>query len=565
MSYDMTAYAELQLKKMRRRAVWKKIMCVLGCMVVFCTVYALILPAITMTDTPYCGIEEHVHGESCYKQELVCTMDIEVDMEEPEVPLAELPAEAETPAETVLVEVVAESEVPAEPEVPAEAAPEVPAPAHVHGEGCYEAVLTCPETEHGHEKQCFSNPAEDVETAEVWEQSLPSSLSGIWREDMVAVAKSQLGYRESTENYRVQEDGSVKGYTRYGAWYGAPYGDWCAMYLAFCLDYAGVENMPLEASCPAWISKLSAEDCGLYHDTASGYVPQAGDLVFFDTDYNGTAQHAGLVAEVTLGADGTPETIVSIEGNTASNCVEYMQYEGSSPIIMGYGELRQPEEQLLKNTLTYENSEMTVTAVFPAGFTLPENAVLQVQELTEDMDDYQAMADSVREAIVSGENGDLKTLKLYTWYLECEGETLQLPEDLNVDITVEYNEPLYTEEEQALAEVLTVITLEQPPMQTYALRKTSIDEEGAEEAAGYVVDVPESTVTNVEDGVTGFNLKGVVIKPTFGVAAAIEQKQGSVWYRVDQLSDLAKDDTVMIVSAEGNTALTYQGTDSGLA
>ena len=50
----------------------------LACAVVFCTVYALILPAITAENTPQCGQEEHVHTEDCYAaaesgRTLVCT------------------------------------------------------------------------------------------------------------------------------------------------------------------------------------------------------------------------------------------------------------------------------------------------------------------------------------------------------------------------------------------------------------------------------------------------------------------------------------------------------------
>ena len=50
----------------------------LACAVVFCTVYALILPAITAENTPQCGQEEHVHTEACYAaaesgRTLVCT------------------------------------------------------------------------------------------------------------------------------------------------------------------------------------------------------------------------------------------------------------------------------------------------------------------------------------------------------------------------------------------------------------------------------------------------------------------------------------------------------------
>ena len=49
----------------RRRRTWKKVVSVLACIVVFCTTYALILPAITMEKTPGCGKTEHIHSEAC--------------------------------------------------------------------------------------------------------------------------------------------------------------------------------------------------------------------------------------------------------------------------------------------------------------------------------------------------------------------------------------------------------------------------------------------------------------------------------------------------------------------
>ncbi len=50
----------------RRQSIWRKIVTVLASVVVFCTTYALILPAITMETQPVCGKEVHIHGEECY-------------------------------------------------------------------------------------------------------------------------------------------------------------------------------------------------------------------------------------------------------------------------------------------------------------------------------------------------------------------------------------------------------------------------------------------------------------------------------------------------------------------
>lgn len=52
---------------------WRKMILCLSCVVVFWTVYALILPAITL-ESKKCNIEEHTHNAECYSesQELIC-------------------------------------------------------------------------------------------------------------------------------------------------------------------------------------------------------------------------------------------------------------------------------------------------------------------------------------------------------------------------------------------------------------------------------------------------------------------------------------------------------------
>ena len=69
------------LAAQRRRKRWVKVVSAMAAVVVFCTTYALILPAITMEKDPVCGLEEHQHDETCYapgtpviQRELVCTL-----------------------------------------------------------------------------------------------------------------------------------------------------------------------------------------------------------------------------------------------------------------------------------------------------------------------------------------------------------------------------------------------------------------------------------------------------------------------------------------------------------
>ena len=66
----MQEYLKRLLQDKARLKKWKKIMLALSCVVVFCTVYALTIPAVTLA----CNMEEHTHTEECYSQdnELIC-------------------------------------------------------------------------------------------------------------------------------------------------------------------------------------------------------------------------------------------------------------------------------------------------------------------------------------------------------------------------------------------------------------------------------------------------------------------------------------------------------------
>lgn len=347
MQKTVQSEADVFLAKKRRRRLWTKIVSVLGCVVVFVTTYMLILPAITMEQTAWCGIEEHQHGDSCYEMQLVCGYDelsndghIHTDdcYNEEQVLICNQEESAghvhdescvETEQrlvcseehehttdcyETVVSYIcgLAESEgahlhgpecfetqqvlICDIPE--SESSESAGQEAHVHTDDCYERVLICQLEEHEHSLACYSNPEADLESADLWERSVSGvELTGIWADDIVSIAQTQLGYEESIQNYIVTEDGEVKGITRYGQWYGDPYGDWSGMFASFCLNYAQIpaSAVPRGEYCQDWISALS--DCGLYR-AAGSCSPLRGDIVFLDRDHDGTTDHAGFVASV---------------------------------------------------------------------------------------------------------------------------------------------------------------------------------------------------------------------------------------------------------------------------
>ena len=404
----------------RRKRRWYQVMTCLAAAVVFCTTYALILPAITLEKQ--CEIPEHTHTEACYTSvqgDLICTQSTEPQhthaeecyqetqalvcgMEEStghthgaecydeagnlicgqeeseghvhgegcyEVSRQLICGQTEEPAHqhteacyswnqvlTCGMEEHTHSEActATEPEEPVFCGKEP----HTHGESCRDeqGELTCTLEEHTHSLACYADPGADVETAEIWEQTFGDvTLTGDWRLDTLAIARSQLGYTESTRNYAVAEDGqTLMGYTRYGAWQGDPYGDWNALFAAFCLHYGGAENIPTDKDCGSWAAALA--DAFL---PAQSHEAAPGELVFFDRDGDGTADWVAIVAEVTAGEEGAPSGITVIAGD-ADDAVQQRSYALEDPTILGYyGSL---PEQAKAFTLTAQTeSGITVT------------------------------------------------------------------------------------------------------------------------------------------------------------------------------------------------------------
>lgn len=223
--------------------------------------------------------------------------------------------------------------------------------AHTHGEACRDenGELVCGTEEHTHSLACYADPGADVETAELWEQTFAGvTLTGNWRQDTLAIAKTQLGYAESTKNYVVAEDGeTVKGYTRYGAWCGEPYGDWNTMFLTFCLHYAGVEGV--DRDCGGWVTSWADA-----FEPAQSHTPAVGDLVLFDRDGDGTADRAGLVAQI------TDSGFAAMEGD-AEDAVRLLTYGADDPGILGYINLPEGPKEFTLTAQTETGITVTIT------------------------------------------------------------------------------------------------------------------------------------------------------------------------------------------------------------
>lgn len=112
----VSEYIKKLLKDKARLKKWKRITLALSCVVVFCVVYALTLPAITLEGKTICGMEEHTHTEECFQDdELVCGKEEHQHTEdcyekEEEQPVEEENTQPETPESSEEVQAATESE-----------------------------------------------------------------------------------------------------------------------------------------------------------------------------------------------------------------------------------------------------------------------------------------------------------------------------------------------------------------------------------------------------------------------------------------------------------------------
>ena len=268
------------LKGSRRRKNWvSTALMLLSFLVVLDVFWVLRQPALTQAGDAACGIVEHSHNESCWENSLIC-------------PIAE--------------------------------------EAHVHTDSCYEQMLLCGTEEHIHSITCYADKSADVETQLEWQAMFADyPFTGKLRQDLAGIAQTQVGYTESEWNFEVDGGGLRRGYTRYGAWYGAPYSDWSAMFVSFCLHYARGDPNEFPGNTGADSMAAAWNRLGRY-TPAGDYIPEEGDLVFLKEN------RVGIVTQVTGAA------VYVIQGD-AENAVAGQMLPVTDPVITGWGITAEPE------------------------------------------------------------------------------------------------------------------------------------------------------------------------------------------------------------------------------
>lgn len=110
------------------------------------------------------------------------------------------------------------------------------------------------------------------------------------------IARSELGYKEGRGND-----------TKYGKWYHLNRQPWCAMFISWCANQAGVPTnvIPKHAYTPSGAKFFKKR--GRWHKKN----PEVGDIVYYSLAGLGRISHVGIVEKV-----HGPKSWTAIEGNT---------------------------------------------------------------------------------------------------------------------------------------------------------------------------------------------------------------------------------------------------------
>lgn len=283
-----------------------------------------------------CGFEEHTHTDDCFTTETETEEKLVCGYEEGQVLSDGTAAEdgivalEDTNTATSVAEDDSSSEAVSEPVL------------HHHTEACYKKVLTCTIPEHTHTLACLADYSADVETDDDW-QKYSVGLSDNWNEALLAVAKEQLGYKESEKNFQTDEALGdiidVHHYTRYGAFYGNPYADWDVAFIAFCQHYAGIPKTEIPQRLGLEALRADMDAMGFAYLTEgedAAYEAIPGDVVTYNK--NGTADDETIGIVETVDDDSLTVISGAVEGAVAEVTVPFTDVTSTILVDQAYGD-----------------------------------------------------------------------------------------------------------------------------------------------------------------------------------------------------------------------------------
>jgi hypothetical protein len=126
----------------------------------------------------------------------------------------------------------------------------------------------------------------------------------------IDIAKKEVGYKEGTNNDN-----------KYGVWFGLNHQPWCMIFVVWCFFEAGLQTKILKTAgveaFEAWAIKNKF------------VIPvdkiQANDLLLFDWDHAGHAEHIEIAAG---GIDPKTHLVPTVGGNTGPDHIGVNQSNG---------------------------------------------------------------------------------------------------------------------------------------------------------------------------------------------------------------------------------------------
>ncbi len=161
-------------------------------------------------------------------------------------------------------------------------------------------------------------------------------MSNVKASKVVKIALGEVGVKESPKNSNKQ---------KYGKEYGVNGTAWCCQFVWWCFKHANASSLfyggKKTAYCPTLMEYYKKQD----RFVTGNY--RAGDIIFFDFNGNGSADHVGIVERV------EKSKVHTIEGNTGvgndANGGQVMRRTRTASVILGAG---RPNFQKEEKTVT---------------------------------------------------------------------------------------------------------------------------------------------------------------------------------------------------------------------
>lgn len=117
----------------------------------------------------------------------------------------------------------------------------------------------------------------------------------------------------------------------YWSWYGfTSRVEWCACFVSWVANQAGYIDTNVVPKFSGVIQGINwFKAVGEWKE--AGFVPNQGDIIFFDWENDGSADHVGIVEKV------ENNTVHTVEGNSNGDTCRQKEYSINSDVIFGYG------------------------------------------------------------------------------------------------------------------------------------------------------------------------------------------------------------------------------------